>query len=213
MAKVLFFVFGGDRTAVAYWPKGKDGEVVRTDHWEEVCRVLTESGQDLDLVIMDSVPAGQKRQLSRRIKKIKDVPVIFFEENRPPAPKPERRRHPTAEFDGADGMERARLYMDEHFREPLTLGEIAARAGVSPSYFCRRFRSRFGKSPITYLSKLRLAHSRYLLANTNLAVTKVAEQSGFFAVSYFCRQFKTATGYTPVAYRQHFGNQSSGGIV
>jgi AraC-like DNA-binding protein len=206
MTKVLFFIYGGAHNAVATWPKVKDAEVVRTDRWDEVRRVLTQSGRELDLVIMDSVPAGKKRELSRRIKKIKDVPVIFFEENPPPERPDRRRRQASVELDRGDGIERARIFMDEHFREPLTLADIAAQAGVSASYFCRRFKGRFGRSPITYLGNLRIAHARYLLANTNLAVAKVALQSGFLSVSYFCRQFKTTTDCTPVNYRERFGN-------
>jgi len=209
MTKVLFFIYGGARNAVVSWPKAKDAEVVRTDRWDDVRRVLTESGRELDLVIMDSVPPAKKREFSRRIKKIKDVPVIFFEED-PPAGRVDRRRRPTpAELDRGDSIERARIFMDQHFREPLALADIAAQAGVSASYFCRRFKERFGRSPITYLGKLRIAHARYLLANTNLAVAKVAGQSGFLSVSYFCRQFKTATGCTPVAYRERFGNHQT----
>lgn len=233
MARILYFYNKKGAETEFKWPHGEGVDFVMADGWRDVSEALAGDSESCDLMIVDSVPSEEKVDFVRRIKKIKEIPVVFLEEKATPAqeakrtPKPspgsspgkaaakpakpapapapsskKPRPEPSRDAGIDELMESARRYIDDNFREPLTLDQIAAHADVSPSYFCRKFKSRFGSSPITYLRNLRISRASYLLRNTNLPLAEVAEQSGFFSVSYFCREFKKSTGHTPIKYRR-----------
>jgi len=187
---------------------GASGAEFKTaSHWEELKRSLQE--EDQAMVILDSVPPRKRPELTRRIKKIKDVPVIYFEQSISPKRRggiaggsATRAQRSGAKKSKIDPMESARRYMDSNFQSPLTLARISSRAGTSPSYFCRKFKTRYGVTPITYLRNLRLARACYLLEHTDLPLSDIIAQSGFFSIPYFCKEFRKLKGTSPIRFRE-----------
>lgn len=98
--------------------------------------------------------------------------------------------------------QRAKAYIEEHFREPITLERIAAIVHWDKFYFSHQFSDAFGIAPINYLLQLRIAHSKQLLCDTDYSVTQVAESSGFSSQNYFTQAFKKLVGVSPRKYRQ-----------
>jgi AraC-like DNA-binding protein/mannose-6-phosphate isomerase-like protein (cupin superfamily) len=98
-------------------------------------------------------------------------------------------------------IRRAVLYVDRHFREPLTLASVAAQAHLSPNYFSERFRESTGTAFQAYLQHRRLRFARSLLASTNLGVTEVCHAAGFNSPSYFGRAYRRRYGEAPSAGR------------
>lgn len=99
------------------------------------------------------------------------------------------------------GIARAVGYVDHHFREPLTLADVAAQAHLSPNYFSERFREFTGTSFQAYLQHRRLRFARSLLAATDLGVTEACHAAGFNSVSHFGRAYRRRFGQPPSAYR------------
>lgn len=97
-------------------------------------------------------------------------------------------------------VRRALRHVERHFREPLTLGQVAAVAHLSPHWFSEQFRRATGDSFQSYLKRRRLQFARALLESTDLGVTEVGHAAGFSDPSYFAR-----------AYRGHYGEPPSGG--
>jgi AraC-like DNA-binding protein/mannose-6-phosphate isomerase-like protein (cupin superfamily) len=97
----------------------------------------------------------------------------------------------------SDAMRRAVLYVDRHFREPVTLAEAAAQAHLSPNYFSERFRAYTGASFQTYLQDRRLRFARSLLVSTPLGVTEVCHAAGFNDLSHFGRSYRRRYGEAP----------------
>ncbi len=95
---------------------------------------------------------------------------------------------------GDPGLHAAVLYVDRHFREPLRLADVAARAHLSPNYFSERFRAYTGTTFQTYLQDRRLRFAHSLLTATTLSVTEVCHAAGFNSLAHFGR-----------AYRRHYG--------
>jgi AraC-like DNA-binding protein/mannose-6-phosphate isomerase-like protein (cupin superfamily) len=89
------------------------------------------------------------------------------------------------------------LYVDRHFREPLTLAVAAAQAHLSPNYFSERFRAYTGTSFQLYLQERRLRFARSLLASTALPVTEVCHAAGFNDLSHFGRSYRRRYGESP----------------
>lgn len=99
-------------------------------------------------------------------------------------------------------LEKVRTYIDQNFREPLSLAQLAAVAGLSPTYLCRAFRAYAGKSLFTYLLERRIQAAMLRLRQTDDKVIEIAHDVGFNDLSYFNRCFTRLCGDSPRAYRQ-----------
>ena len=94
------------------------------------------------------------------------------------------------------------IYMEEHFKENLTLGKLSEISCLSPRHFDRIFRRVYKTTPLSYIFSLRMDHACYLLENTDLPVAEIARASGFTDGNYFARVFRKHKGISPVAYRK-----------
>lgn len=94
------------------------------------------------------------------------------------------------------------VYIQEHFREKITLGILAEKFHLSEKYVSRYFVESFRLPFSNYVMHLRLTEARKLLETTELPVTDVAFQAGFANVSYFIRLFKDTYGTSPQKYRR-----------
>lgn len=79
----------------------------------------------------------------------------------------------------------------------LTLGDLAAEACVSPFHFIRLFKHKTGRTPVAYLTRLRMEHARHLLTATDHAVAEVARLCGYASPSRFTAAFVAHCGATP----------------
>lgn len=98
------------------------------------------------------------------------------------------------------------LYLEENYKNRITLEEISAHIGFSKEHFCRFFKKNFRMSFITYLNQMRVKKAEYLLLNTNLKVIDIALESGFEDSNYFTSIFKKETNMTPTDYRKNPSN-------
>ena len=106
---------------------------------------------------------------------------------------------------GVRKQERIRTLMSfvhEHYRESLSLADIAAAAGVSEGECCRCFKRMSGETPIEYLNTYRVIRAMELLSATDKSIMEIAAAVGFGDTGYFSRCFKKRTGITPTAYRK-----------
>ncbi|NQU44313.1 helix-turn-helix transcriptional regulator [bacterium] len=93
-------------------------------------------------------------------------------------------------------------YMTDHLAKPLTLDELAAKTGMSRSYFTRRFRIKTGYAPMEYMIRTRIQKACEYLENSELNIARIAELVGYDDPYYFSRLFRKITGVPPTAYRQ-----------
>ncbi len=98
-------------------------------------------------------------------------------------------------------MQQVYMYITEHFQEPIDLTMLASMYGTSVSYFTRKFRQKYGKTPIQFLNQIRIINARLLLETTHLKIREVAEACGFEKLEYFCYVFKKQEGCTPTQFR------------
>lgn len=99
-------------------------------------------------------------------------------------------------------VRRAILYIDHHFRAPLTLAAVAAQACLSPNYFSEQFHEATGRSFQTYLQDQRLGFASALLATTDLGVAEICHAAGFNNLSHFGRAYRRRYGKPPSACRK-----------
>ncbi|MBE6646462.1 MAG: helix-turn-helix domain-containing protein [Ruminococcaceae bacterium] len=87
--------------------------------------------------------------------------------------------------------------------EDISVGDIAARYGMTAAHFIRSFRAVYGVTPQRYRSDYRLREAKMMLSDTALSVSSVAERCGFDDPLYFSRAFKKHFGMTPTEYRKN----------
>ncbi len=99
-------------------------------------------------------------------------------------------------------VDRAIVYIQSHLTDKLTVEEIAASTGYSPSYFSHMFAEETGLSPYQFVLKSRLDQAQQLLKTTRLPVQEIAFQCGFNSAANFCYTFRRVTGMSAHDYRR-----------
>ena len=99
-------------------------------------------------------------------------------------------------------FQRAALYIEEHYGDPISVPQLAAMEGMSVSRFERRFKEAFQLTPTAYLHHIRIRHACRLLVNGRQSVADIALACGFYDHSHFIRHFRKALGITPLRYRR-----------
>ena len=95
-----------------------------------------------------------------------------------------------------------RRYIDNHFKENLTLDQLARLAHVNKYHLAHAFRREFGDSPISYLISRRVEERRFLLRETDHSLALIAQMLGFSSPSYFSQCFRRVEGISPTEYRR-----------
>lgn len=93
-------------------------------------------------------------------------------------------------------------YIQAHYKQKITLAELATRVNLSPEYFCRVFKEQTGQTLIEYLHHIRIEQAVELLMQSDLSVLAVSLQVGFDDQSYFIKKFKASKGITPSKFRK-----------
>lgn len=88
-------------------------------------------------------------------------------------------------------------YMDQHYGEELTLGDLADKVFISRNHLSIIFKNITGETFNNYLTKVRMEKARELLLDRNMLVYEVAERVGYKNVPYFSTIFKKYTGLNP----------------
>jgi AraC-like DNA-binding protein len=93
-------------------------------------------------------------------------------------------------------------YTTAHFRDVVSLSEVASLVNLTAAAFCRYFKARTRKSYFQYLTEVRIASACKMLLEVDMDVAQVCYSNGFNNPSNFHKQFKKIVGLTPKEYRQ-----------
>jgi AraC-like DNA-binding protein len=89
---------------------------------------------------------------------------------------------------------------------PPALAEMAEWTGLSPGHFAVVFKREFRKTPLEYLTELRIdAAAERLAQDPRAGVTEVALEFGFCSSQYFAEVFKRVKGMSPSTWRERGG--------
>jgi YesN/AraC family two-component response regulator len=97
-------------------------------------------------------------------------------------------------------VSRALAYIDEHYREQISLETCAGDVGMSYAYLSRIFKKETALSFSEYLNHFRVSKAKILLAGKKMAIKQIVDETGFANYNYFFRVFKDVEGITPVEY-------------
>lgn len=93
-------------------------------------------------------------------------------------------------------------YIDENFKEDLSLEHIAKVFGYHPSYIAHVFCDQLKFSFRRYLGAVRAEYAAEQIRTTKKSLTEIAYDSGCNSLNTLCRCFKNHFSMTPTQYKQ-----------
>ena len=95
-------------------------------------------------------------------------------------------------------------YIDEHYKDDLSLEQLADIVGMTPTAFSRYFKQRTAKNISEYIVDIRLGHAARLLVDTSDSVSEICWATGFNTLSNFNRLFRKRKGCSPTEFREKY---------
>jgi len=84
-----------------------------------------------------------------------------------------------------------------------TVDEMAALVGLGTTTFTEKVKGYTGFPPLAYLINIRISEAIRLLKRTELPLTEIALETGFYSSQHFSTTFRKLTGYTPSQFRKN----------
>ena len=103
-------------------------------------------------------------------------------------------------------IRRVSAFLHEHTGDRPTLAHLAAMAAMSRSHFSRTFHAVNGMALRAYVADLRLKRAHTLLLESNLTLTAVAIDAGFYDLPHFDKAFRKRLGCSSQAFRRRYGH-------
>lgn len=94
-------------------------------------------------------------------------------------------------------------YIETHFGDELSVGELATVAAMSPGHFSRVFKTATGEPVWAYVQRRRCERAQEMLEFTRESIAEVAHACGFSSQAHFTHCFRQAFGVTLGALRRN----------
>ncbi|WNR46293.1 response regulator [Paenibacillus roseipurpureus] len=98
-------------------------------------------------------------------------------------------------------IDKAKAYINAHYHEPLSLGDVSEWVGVTESHLSKQFVKETGENFIAYVTQIRIEKAIQLMWG-GMKLFEIAERVGYPNQGHFSRMFKKVTGQTPQQYRE-----------
>lgn len=123
---------------------------------------------------------------------------------------------PSMEQGGADQasddqIKMMMVYVHEHYREPISVDQLAQSVHISRRACFRLFQKNLHITPVEYIRSYRLQKACQLLAGTKESITQIAYSCGLGSSSYFGKIFREAYHCTPAQYRKRWHDHDKNG--
>lgn len=83
----------------------------------------------------------------------------------------------------------------------MDVASLSERTGMSTKHFTRLFQKENGITPHRFIVRTRINHAKFLLEDTSLNVSEIAEALAYPDLFTFSKQFKKLVGLSPTSYR------------
>lgn len=100
--------------------------------------------------------------------------------------------------------ELAASYLRKHYQQEITATQLGVDINFHPVYIARCMQRQFGCTPVEYLQRYRIEQAKNLLTQTNVPISRIAEEVGFNQSAYFTSCFSRYVGESPSVYRKRY---------
>ncbi|QHG23327.1 GlxA family transcriptional regulator [Pseudomonas sp. DTU12.1] len=105
---------------------------------------------------------------------------------------------------GGSRFSELHAWIAEHLHLDLNIPTLAAACGMSERSFVRHYRAETGQTPARAVELIRVETARRQLADSAVAIKRIAAQCGFGSEETMRRSFLRALSITPQVYRERF---------
>lgn len=98
-------------------------------------------------------------------------------------------------------------FLVNHYKQNVTLSDIAGQVGLSPFYLERLFKQETSETPRAYLEKIRIDKAAHLLNYTDLTNLEICYEAGFQSPSNFYKVFRSLKNCSPSEYRKELQHE------
>jgi AraC-like DNA-binding protein len=88
-------------------------------------------------------------------------------------------------------------YISQHYREKLSVKDLAGHVNINPDYLGTLFKRETGIHVNDYIKKIRIDHAEDMLRSGKYKVSQVSDYCGFCDIVHFFRSFKSLRGFAP----------------
>lgn len=106
------------------------------------------------------------------------------------------------DYENKQKIRQAAQYIQQHFREPLSMTVVSNHVSMNYSLFSLLFKQYTGVNFSGYLQELRVSEAKRLLEETDWRVNEICRRAGFSDDKHFLKVFKAAVGLSPTEYRR-----------
>lgn len=103
-----------------------------------------------------------------------------------------------------DKLKTIQQYLDEHYKEDISLDRLAEEFYISKYYLSREFKKEFGTTIIQYVMAKRITNAKELLRYSKDSIENIAQICGIGDASYFNKMFRKMEGCTASEYRKQW---------
>lgn len=119
-------------------------------------------------------------------------------------------RLPSFSHTVAEALKEVYAYINLHFIDEITIGELASKFCISETNLSSCFKCLYGQPVGTYIRSKKLRYAAELLSGrTEMSVGDVAHLVGYGNQSKFASAFRSVYGYSPLEYRRRMKNNAS----
>ncbi|MFI5138682.1 MAG: GlxA family transcriptional regulator [Sphingobacteriales bacterium] len=105
-----------------------------------------------------------------------------------------------------DLIKKAQLFIEQNYKEMISVEKLAAQYNMSNRNFVRRFELATSNTPLEYLQRVRVEAAKKLFENTNEGIEQVALECGYEDMGFFRKIFKRHVSMTPREYQKKYGH-------
>ncbi|RKN79185.1 response regulator transcription factor [Paenibacillus ginsengarvi] len=104
-----------------------------------------------------------------------------------------------------DPLAEAKAYIDSRLSQDISLEQVAAMVGLTPTYFSALFKKMTNETFVKYRIHKRMERAKELLAVPHIRIVDVAAEVGYDDYPHFTKTFKKIVGISPSDYRSGLG--------
>ena len=94
-------------------------------------------------------------------------------------------------------------YLDDNFKEKISLDELAFLFGTNRSTLCKIFKENTGKTVGEYIIDKKIEFAKKEISSMNKTFSEISEEMNFESIHYFSNFFKKQMGISPKLYRRN----------
>lgn len=97
-------------------------------------------------------------------------------------------------------------FIELNYQKDITVNDIAENCGLNRTYFGKKFKEEFGKTPQEFLMRFRMTKATELLEHTQLSIGEISCAVGYNDQLHFSRAFKNTLGISPRQWRDKYSS-------